>query len=652
MNSVKRMSTWPLASNLTEASGQPLVLLVVPPVSSVLRPSLGVSNLKASLSESNCRVEILYYSFAYAEEIGVDINQDLAERSDTRLLVVEWIFAGAQQNREMTERDLYYLERYVRPALSPEIFEAVVEARRNAWTFIDKCAADIVRRKPSIVGFSTTFQQNNATLAIAERVKVLSPDTSIVIGGPNCEGDMGRALLEFFPFVDHVFSGESEVTFPTFVSRILNSDASSATPARGYHEPTDGRALLTLDELPIPDFEEFFSTLRNSTFGHRTEPALTFESSRGCWWGAKHHCTFCGLNGSTMSFRAKTPERVLRELSYLRNLWNVENFAVSDNILDHKHINGVFRNLDSSSDMKFFYEVKANIAEEQLKTLARGGVTSLQPGIESLCDHVLKLMDKGITRLLNLRFIRLCQEIGILPLWNVLVGFPGEQDDEYEEVLQLLPYIEHLYPPASGPSHIRVDRFSPLYHGTTAIGFDTIEPLPTYSYVYDLTDEQLARIAYFFRGQSKAVVSEDVCRRLQTAIERWKERFWHATSPASLTGVALGNAMLIHDTRSVAQQSVALLDEVETTLLRHARSPRKMATLVDIFPGRDDVEPIIQSLISNGYLVAGGDELISVVIEDGHRVREMSEAVHPAGKLREPLVQEAAHKVAKPSNHV
>lgn len=31
---------------------------------------------------------------------------------------------------------------------------------------------------------------------------------------------------------------------------------------------------------------------------------LLYEASLGCWWGEKHHCTFCGLNGTTMKFRA------------------------------------------------------------------------------------------------------------------------------------------------------------------------------------------------------------------------------------------------------------------------------------------------------------------------------------------------------------
>ena len=54
-----------------------------------------------------------------------------------------------------------------------------------------------------------------------------------------------------------------------------------------------------------------------TTVLRRVVPTLLFETSRGCWWGAKSHCTFCGLNGETMAFRSKSPRRALDELEQL-----------------------------------------------------------------------------------------------------------------------------------------------------------------------------------------------------------------------------------------------------------------------------------------------------------------------------------------------
>ena len=61
---------------------------------------------------------------------------------------------------------------------------------------------------------------------------------------------------------------------------------------------------------------------------------IPFESARGCWWGQKHHCVFCGLNGSTMRFRAKSPDRVFAELVHQARRYRSFRFEAVDNILD------------------------------------------------------------------------------------------------------------------------------------------------------------------------------------------------------------------------------------------------------------------------------------------------------------------------------
>ena len=45
----------------------------------------------------------------------------------------------------------------------------------------------------------------------------------------------------------------------------------------------------------------------------KVRPLMVMETARGCWWDAKHHCTFCGLNGEFMGFRSKSPLRALAE---------------------------------------------------------------------------------------------------------------------------------------------------------------------------------------------------------------------------------------------------------------------------------------------------------------------------------------------------
>ena len=109
---------------------------------------------------------------------------------------------------------------------------------------------------------------------------------------------MAEGLLSLDSKVDYVFSGESEETFPHSV-RSVRSGVRPASRIIHGHPCTD------MDSLPLLSSKEYFeqrsACLPHSAPSHSTY--LTFETSRGCWWGQKHHCTFCGLNGEGMGYR-------------------------------------------------------------------------------------------------------------------------------------------------------------------------------------------------------------------------------------------------------------------------------------------------------------------------------------------------------------
>lgn len=454
---------------------------------------------------------------------------------------------------------------------------------------------------------------------------------------------MGRATLENFPFVDAVFSGEADRTFPQFVKQYFFDHGTTkrfsfhaslpvlSNQRQFFFEPGSAQPILNLDELPIPDFSDYFEALNRASFGKRVNPALTFEASRGCWWGAKHHCTFCGLNGGAMAFRAKSSERVLNEIAVLSERWSVNMFSPSDNILAPKHIDEVFGNIPPDTKLRFFYEIKSNMSHDQIVKIAKGGVTWLQPGIESLSNHVLKLMDKGVSTLLNLRFLRSCLEIGVVPLWNFLVGFPGEEDRDYDEVIKLVPHIEHLHPPLVGPTYVRVDRFSPYFTGKAAVNFDSLMPLEAYEYIYELRSDQLARIAYYFSGRSRQVISPQVYAKLGAAIMNWREKYWNQNNAPTLASLPIGESLLVRDTRSIATEEVVLLSPQESLLLARARSP----LMIDALIASSDAAPLVEKLLGLGFLVRSGDQVLSVVKEFGWEVRNSRERDEQAcGSLR------------------
>ena len=112
-------------------------------------------------------------------------------------------------------------------------------------------------------------------------------------------------------------------------------------------------------------------------------------------------------------------------------------------------------------DYELFYEIKANLTRDKIRNLYNLGVRHVQPGIESLSTHVLKLMRKGINEIQNVNALRWMNYYGLEVLWNIIYGFPGETESDYQRQRQIIAQIFHLVPP-TGVGRIWLERFSPI----------------------------------------------------------------------------------------------------------------------------------------------------------------------------------------------
>ena len=482
------------------------VLLACMPWAALDRPPLGLGLLHAALTGRGVRCTTHHLQFALADLIGVEEYRWVASDLPYTAFAGDWLFTEALYGPR-GEEDRRYAEQVLHGTWALESGDVARLHALRTWCepYLDHCLRAVPWGDADVVGFTSTFEQNIASLAMARRVKEAFPHVTIAFGGANWEGEMGEELHRRFPFVDLVCSGEADRSFPRAlealgddealarVRGIVFRDRAGATRATG---PTP--LVLDLDALPVPDFRPFFRD-RSAARGARELPAtLVVETARGCWWGAKSHCTFCGLNGNAMAFRAKGGDRALEEIRTLRERHGLDRFAVADNILAMEHFRTLLPRLaEEPPGLQLFYEVKANLSNEQVALLAAAGVDHVQPGIESLSDHVLKLMRKGTTMLQNVQLLKWCREHEVVPEWNVLYGFPGEDAEDYEEMLGVIGAIRFLDPP-SGWGEVRLDRFSPYHDDPAAFGMTDVEPMLPYRFLYPFGKDALMRLAYYF----------------------------------------------------------------------------------------------------------------------------------------------------------
>jgi ribosomal peptide maturation radical SAM protein 1 len=636
------------------------VVLISMPFAEVQRPSIALGLLHAALSDTGIRSEVVYGNFGFAEILGL-VNYQAMQSAPTDHLLGEWCFATgifpavAAQDEEYLNLVLEVRSQNF-PASLEQRKDLMRWVRSRSVAFLDRLAESIAAKAPRVVGCSSVFQQHCASLALLKRIRELSPSTVLLMGGANCEGEMGVETLRAFPWVDCVVSGEADAIFAD-LCRLLLKYGRAVDPAllpygaiwQAYAEPSAPQfhvmssngapprtVIHNLDALPTPDYEHYFTTLRASRIENLIQPELLAESSRGCWWGEKSHCTFCGLNGTGMKHRSKSPERVLTELSELSGRYGIRNIQFVDNILDMSYFKTVLPQLAAMADRyAIFYEIKANLKREQVRLLADAGVRWIQPGIESLDDNLLGLIGKGNSALMNLQLLKWSSEFGIDAAWNMLSGIPGESDSWYSEMAEWLPAIFHLQPP-TGVNRVRYDRFSPYHSRPRDFGL-TLQPSRAYRYVYPLPNESLMRLAYSFEDSRapghihRGLQEHPGQQHLQEVVQQWNQ-IWHTSRPV-LRVQEEGRLLRITDTRPCARQGSWTLGAREAEIYRlcdTAQTPAILGKQLSKLRGAEvsieELEPAVESLCSAKILLRLNGKLLALGVNERTSVNELTSA--------------------------
>lgn len=519
----------------------PDMLLVSMPFAHPRRPSLGLSLLATGLEKAKIRTELRYFHLDFVAMVGESTYSRLSG-GEPRIeaLLGEWVFAralfGDAAPNETYPRDLPnapWAVKLFTERLDAALLAIVFAARARAEEFLEQCVEETLARRPRILGLTSTFLQHVASLALAKRIKERAPEIFVVMGGANCEGIMGGETLRCFPFLDAVVSGEADAVVVDLTRCVLRGDAPRGMPGVYLGEDLPRRfaehslqnnafesaaRVAHLDDLPVPNYDAFFNQWPGDG---DTPPDIYFESARGCWWGEKSHCTFCGLNGGGMAFRSKSPERALEELDALVERYPGSAVYVVDNILDMRYFKNFIPALaERDHKLHLFYETKANLTKEHLRLLKRAGIESIQPGIESLCSEILRAMGKGVTALQNVQLLKWCEEVGVEPSWNLLWGFPDEKPESYARMARWIPRLTHLTPPI-GQALVRVDRFSPLFDRADEFGLQGIRAFPSYGEIYPFPEERLRNLAYYFTHDDPRDIAAYTAD-LRSALAAWR----------------------------------------------------------------------------------------------------------------------------------
>ncbi len=602
------------------------ISLVNMPFYTINHPSISLGLLKAILKRDGLSSKITYGNLLISDYLFLEFFRDLlAEKFQGKenfqitgkiffdlmskwenKFLCDWLFAPLifpeyKNNIDWYMKYLFNDKIFFHNLQSDRIKKMLLNLQKKAKTFLINLAVHILEDSPPVVGCSSIHCQYIPSLALLKIIKDINPETITLMGGSHFQHITSVTTHKTYSFIDYIVSGEADNIISPLVLSILEKETSLLEKElmscvtgpehriKGY--PEDG--IMSIKEsfknLPPPDYDDYFETLKSLThLKYMINPSLLFEASRGCWWGEKKPCAFCGFNRVGYRYRTKDVQQVIYELEYLSERYGIKKFCATDMIMDMTYFKSFLPELIShGNSYEIFCEVKSNLSHSQIKLLSEAGMKSIQPGIESLDSRILKLMNKGIKAWQNIMFLKWAMDYGIYVNWNLIYSFPGEKDCWYEEMAEIVPLLFHLQPPRT-VTPVQFLRNSEYYDNSEKYGL-SLRPHSFYSATFPLPEEVLRNTVFYFTEDGQIEKKEDEMYSLyysglislKKEIKKWRSLFSSDKRPV-LKMTLHGEKINIKDTRPCAVKPSFILEEIYSECYRLCNEALERKSVVDL----------------------------------------------------------------------
>lgn len=376
------------------------ILLVIPPPFFIKMPHIGIAYLATFLKRKGFRVCV--------SDLSLKLHNNAPE-----------------------EFKRFWHVDFTNFCFMSEIAEKILKGfEKEINDFVD----EILKTNTGIIGLSVNIISIHVANYIARRIEEKDPGRLVIFGGPGTFFRYGRNSIHP-PFADIYVIGEGERTLLNIVQahynkkEIFNTAGLLLVKDLARYPALPSANIGNLDGLPFPTFSEFDLSEYNQGLEYKPLPLLL---SRGCI----QNCAYCIDHIMWPKYRCRSAQHVMDEISYHAN----ENKAKAFELIDLT-CSGNLKRLSELCDriidsgIKFDWVSYAMVRKEMdlrlLQKMKRAGCHTLIYGVESGSDRVLKKMKKRYTVRDAARTLRLTHEAGICANINIIVGFPGETEDDF-----------------------------------------------------------------------------------------------------------------------------------------------------------------------------------------------------------------------------
>jgi len=317
----------------------------------------------------------------------------------------------------------------------------------STFSSFDNLCARLLDQRPEVVGMYTNLMTKLNVLRIIRFIKSREElqRTKIILGGP----EVRNHAIKFLEHgADFIVFGEGEQTMLELVQYLEGTFTGTLTDIegisyldkeKGFVQNRERTKLKSVDVLPFPNrYKVNLSLYFDAWKGRHGTSAISVSTMRGC----PYSCKWCSRAVYGQSYRRRSPQKVVDEIAYIKEHYNVDSIWFVDDVftVSHQWLETFTEEITRRNVvMPFECITRADrMSEDVIRNLKKSGCFRVWIGAESGSQKIIDLMDRRVEVEQVQQMIQLARKHGLQAGTFIMVGYPGETKEDIYATVQHL----------------------------------------------------------------------------------------------------------------------------------------------------------------------------------------------------------------------
>ena len=413
------------------------IQLINLPAFTSLSPSLALASLGTYLYERGYRVHVKDYSFEFFKKefknLKISNKFDFNIPSFFIFGISNWLnFSEYLFPDDFIPQNLLKSLCPVSNDLYSDVYLQLKNQKKVIQNVIDKYVREITSVSVNNIGFSINIGNGAVSLYAAKKIKESFPEKRIIFGGSETSFTYRPKFYLSFPFIDVVISHfQGEIPLLDLIKSNSVLELARGIGFMKNNKPffTPSPPLIEINDLPIPNYDMIETKEKFEV--------INLFFTRGC----TSKCLFCNEKSFFNQYLTKSPQKVIDEITFYQNQ-GFEKFETIDQSFNNSPqiLNEIVERL-LENNIKIEWGGNAEcykMTEKLLDKSVKSGLTHCYYGIESGSKKILSLMKKPLNLDHVIKLMKMGKNHGLKQYTYIIVGFPGETNDDFEQTRDFL----------------------------------------------------------------------------------------------------------------------------------------------------------------------------------------------------------------------